>query len=526
MSLPVPPAFFRRRSVWWLFVPILVFSSLIYGYLFATNAPNIILPFFIPPVVLAGLVIWALPETGQGPIRLLNACFVAYFVTLIIWPNYLAVALPGLPWITVTRLTGFPLTIALLICVSVSSEFRAKLKDVLGTSPWLWKFLLAFVAIQFLSLAFSNNFTASAQKFVAAQFNWTAIFFASCYYFLKPGRAIFWSHLLWFMALFVTVIAMWESSIGHPPWAGHIPSFLAIQDESVLRGLKGGMRSYTTKYRAQGTFGVSLGLSEYIALAFPFVIHIATSDDRMKVRIAAAASLPILLYTITLSGARLGLVGCLISSLGYGLAWGIDRWRRQPNSLIGPALVLSYPMFFAASIGAVFFVGRIRNLVVGDGSQQASNDARLTQLTMAIPKIISHPWGYGISMSAVTLGFREPDGLLTIDSYYLSLLLEYGIIGLVIFYGMFALSIYQAGKCWLNYNSTEKELTLFVPLILSLLAFCVMKAVFSQEDSHALVFMMMGMIAALAFRQNKFRLGSPKPHLRVLRSEIINRTAA
>ena len=157
MSSYVPSAFLRRRSLWWLLAPLLVLSSLIYGYLFATNAPYIVLPFFLPPVVIAGLVIWVLPAADRGPIGMLDACFVAYFVTLICWPNYLALDLPGLPWITMTRLTGFPLALALLICVSVSTEFRAKLKGVLGTSPWLWKFLVAFVVLQFLSLAFSNN---------------------------------------------------------------------------------------------------------------------------------------------------------------------------------------------------------------------------------------------------------------------------------------------------------------------------------------------------------------------------------
>jgi hypothetical protein len=453
-------------------------------------------------------VIWALPAADQGPVGLLNACFIAYFIALIMWPNYLALDLPGLPWITVTRLTGFPLALALLVCVSVSTAFRAKLKGVLNASPWVWKLLVSFVAIQFLSLAFAKDLTHSAQKFVADQFNWTAIFFASCYFFLKPGRALLWSRLMWFMALFVIVIAGWESTIGHPPWAGHIPWFLVIEDESVLRALAGSMRAYTNKYRAASTFGTALGLAEYIALAFPFVIHVVTSDERPRVRVAAAASLPILLYGVILSGARLGLIGCMISLLGYGLIWGVDRWRRRRDSLIGPALVLTYPVVFVASISAVFFVHRIHNLILGDGSQQSSNDARIAQLTGAIPKIISQPWGYGVSEAAATLGFRSPEGFLAIDSYYLSVALDYGIIGFVVYYGLLALSVYKAGKSWWTHGSAEKEFTLFAPLGLALISVLVMKAVFAEEDSDALVFTMMGMIAALTFRLKQLRPGS------------------
>jgi hypothetical protein len=507
ISMPAPAAFLRPRSAWWFFAPLLVFSGLIYGYLFATNAPFIILPFFIPPLVLAGLVIWALPAAKQGPTALLDTFFLAFFITLVMWPNYLALALPGLPWITVARLTGFPLALALLICVSVSNEFRANLKNVLSASPWQWKLLVSFVVIQFLSLAFTKGLTHSAQKFVVDQFNWTAIFFASCYFFLKPRRALLWSRLMWFMALFVTVIAAWESRIGHPPWAGHIPWFLVIEDESVLRTLAGSVRAYTTQYRAESTFGTALALGEYIALAFPFVIHIMINDERSHVRVAAAASLPILIYGVILSGARLGLIGCIISLLGYGLIWGIDRWRRQPESLIGPALVLAYPTVFVVTVGAVFFVGRIHNLVVGNGAQQASNDARIGMYNSAIPKVFSQPWGYGIGEGAATLGFRSPDGLLAIDSNYIAVVLEYGIIGFAVYYGLLALSAYKAGKSWWR-GSAEKETMLFAPLGLALISVLVMKMVFADEDNDALLFMMMGMIGALVFRLKAQRSSS------------------
>ena len=245
----------------------------------------------------------------------------------------------------------------------------------------------------------------------------------------------------------------------------------------------------------------------------------------MSVRLAAAISILFLLYTVRLTDARLGMIGCVLSFLGYGLIYGIDRWRRRPNSLLGPAMVLAYPAFFIASIGAVFFVRRIHNLFLGDGSQQASNDARVAQLTNAIPMIVSHPWGHGIAMAAVTLGFRAPDGQITIDSYYLSILLEYGIIGFVVYYGLVALSLYQAGQCWLNGTSTEKEFTLFIPLMLSLFNFCVIKLVLSEEDTHALVFMMLGMIAALAFRLKELRPASSIPIARHAKAPPLIRSA-
>ncbi len=44
--------------------------------------------------------------------------------------------------------------------------------------------------------------------------------------------------------------------------------------------------------------------------------------------------------------------------------------------------------------------------------------------------IISRPWGYGIGQGGITLGFASPSGVLTIDSYFLSVLLEFGMSGI------------------------------------------------------------------------------------------------
>ena len=67
----------------------------------------------LPLAALGLLVIWTLPEVRWAPTRTLRWAFYASFIGLICWPNYLAISLPGLPWITVIRLTT-PATLTLL----------------------------------------------------------------------------------------------------------------------------------------------------------------------------------------------------------------------------------------------------------------------------------------------------------------------------------------------------------------------------------------------------------------------------
>src|SRR3546814_123436 len=84
-----------------------------------------------------------------------NTCMalIAFLIALPLWPNYLAIALPGMPWITLLRIIGAPMILLLLIALSVSAEFRRGLCASLDATAPVWKMLVALVIIQFLSLA-------------------------------------------------------------------------------------------------------------------------------------------------------------------------------------------------------------------------------------------------------------------------------------------------------------------------------------------------------------------------------------
>jgi hypothetical protein len=118
-----------------------------------------------------------------------------------------------------------------------------------------------------------------------------------------------------------------------------------------------------------------------------------------------------------------------LSFLLYLAAWGILRWRQSRESLFGPAITLAYPLIFAAFIAATFTVGRLRRMVWGGGEHQFSTDARRVQYERGFEILAGNPFGHGIGMGAETLGFTNLAGVLTIDTYYLAIALEYGVIG-------------------------------------------------------------------------------------------------
>jgi O-antigen ligase len=291
-----------------------------------------------------------------------------------------------------------------------------------------------------------------------------------------------------------------EFKMLRPVWGAHVPSFLRIEDEQIMGVLSGSQRSATGQYRVQSTSTTSLGLSEMLALTVPFVIHFATYIRSYAVKVAAILSLPLMFYVVILTDSRLGMIGFLLSLMLYLLLWAVLRWRAAKGSLIAPAIVLAYPAIFTVFVVATFAVGRLRNMVWGNGDTAASDGARYVQYVTGIPKVLAAPWGYGASMGGGVLGYYQPNGLLTIDTYYLSVALEFGVLGFFTFYGMIMAAIYYAGRPVLK--SPQGEYSFFVPLSISLVNFFVIKSVFSQQDNHPLVFMMMGIVAALAYRQS------------------------
>lgn len=473
----------------------------VYGMFFAVFARAFMVPLLAPVAILLLVAIWLLPESDNVPTGLLEKLLLSFIVALLCWPDYLALTLPGLPWITAIRLVGMPLAVTLLICASMSRAFRAQLADTLSATPIIGKFLLAFVAIALLSVAFSREPGESFSKFIVAQVYWTSIFLCAAFTFRKPGRIVTFSYILWGAAIFVCLIAVWEWRLQRLPWLGHIPSFLAVQDPSVQNILSAKARAAAGIYRTQSKFTTPLGLAEFMALSAPFMLFLSTTHKRLFVRLAALATLPLMFFVIILADSRLGVVGFFMAILIYILVVGILRWRADKESLLAPAIVISYPVLFSAFIAATFLIGRLRVMVWGGGAQQFSTDSRKEQYLKGIPMILERPWGHGMGQGGQTLHYTNRAGDVSIDAYYLSIALEFGIIGFFVYFGMFLAGIYYGATALLKPRSPEVRY--LVPLIIALINFFIIKSIFSQQENHPLVFAMLGAVVALVWRAQR-----------------------
>lgn len=488
----------KRRRYRFIATSVLAAISLFYGLVLGATGTIFLMQLLLPLGAVAFLVLWLLPETDNPSPRMVEVLFFAYLIVSMLWPDYLAIALPGLPWITLARLTALPLAFFYISSLSQSQRYRNEIKDVLSEVPLIWKAMATFAAVAAFSVAVSDKPVESANRFFVALYAWVMMFFVASHVFKRPGRATLFSYIVWASTIVICIITVMEFQKKALPWAGHIPSFLKIQDESVQRMLAPKSRGSTGIFRTQSKFASPLSMAEFLALSVPFVMHLAAYHRHWIIRIAGFATLPPMIWAIVQTDARLGMVGLMFASLLFILAWAVMRSRKRKDSVLAPLVLLGYPAGFAVFLVASLTVQRIRNMVWGSSAYSDSNQARIDQMNMGIPKILKAPWGHGIGRGGERLGYTNLEGLITIDNYMLAIAIELGVIGFAAFVAMFGLAALAGGKEVAR--QYDFETSLIVPAVITLINFLIIKTVLSQMENHTLFFTVLGLTVALVYR--------------------------
>jgi len=501
--------------------PILIISCLMYGFFFGLTAPTLTVAFVVPIFVITALIIWALPHQSKAPTFLIEFLYPFFFVALILWPNYVGISLHGLPWITIIRLIGLPLVILFLINLSVSISFRRRVFETITSIKLLWYFFVGFIFIQIVTIVTSRSPGASAQLVFNQQIYWTAIFAIGCAIFRDTRQIEKYMALLCILAVPIVLISFPESAEKHVLWMNKIPKILTIPDPSVKVILTPTFRAGTNFFRVRTTFSTSLEQAEYLSLLTPFLLYFGFSSKSVLFRIFSFALIPAIFIAIRLTDSRLGVVGMLVSILLYGVLWSIVRWRAHPRDLIAAATVYLYPIVFVTAIGVVLTSHRLRAMALGGDAQASSTAARESQLAMAIKGFKKAPWGWGAGQSGDAIGY-PPGQFVAIDNHFIVLLLEYGALGIIAWYGIFIVAIVQAARHSMSAQYAGRlEARLLAPLAIELTAFIIIKWVHGGNYTHPIDFMILGMVSALIYNlHHGSPLVRPTPSRAGLRTEM------
>ena len=214
-------------------------------------------------------------------------------------------------------------------------------------------------------------------------------------------------------------------------------------------------------------------------------------------RVLGLAVLSSCLIGIVASGARGGYISILSAAIVFACLWVVREFRVRPRSLVGPLIIISAIAFSICVVALVFGSNRIHNIVIGGGIEAYSNQARLDQWNLAVPKILSNPLtGHGYGNSGEVVGYRNPDGTMSLDSYFVSLLVDIGVPGLGFFLLMLAAGTWTAAATSVSDPSWKGGLNL--AFASTVVAFATYRTVLIELENQTLFFLILGLIMATA----------------------------
>jgi hypothetical protein len=491
----------RAKAMQAIGLATVVLVGAIYGRLYAKLPPDYLLLLIAPIAAMALLVIWVLPDRDTAPTRAMAHVLLAFFAVSVAWPDYLALQLPGLPWISFRRLFLLPTALLLLVCVSTNAKFRKELGETLNSEPLIWKLLVGFIVMQFLSIAGAPSPPAAIKNFINYQIAWTSVFFASVYAFRNVETSLRFLKIFLIAAMAIGLIGILEYHNRGVLWANHVPSFLQVDLETMSGTMLSAMRNGL--YRSKSVYGQPLPFAEIMAYSTPVILYFIFTVKNFWVKVALVGIDLLLVYVLTLPQSRLGMIGFLISHALFIGVWSGRIWLRNKSSLWGPMITLSYPVAVIALAGAVMSVGSLREKVMGGGDTVYSDQSRKLQKRGARGIILRNPViGHGPRQAANVLGFSA-GGRITLDNYFLWIALDYGMIGFCLYYGIFLLIIHR--MFMISIRDVEQNNNLALVALTTFASYVLIKAVLSEEDNHSTIFMMLGFAMAVMWRENKIR---------------------
>jgi hypothetical protein len=205
-------------------------------------------------------------------------------------------------------------------------------------------------------------------------------------------------------------------------------------------------------YRVQSVFSHPILFGQYLGAAAP-IIFISLFFERSRFwKFMAIVALPLILIGILKSGSRSGLLALTVSAIVLGgMLWVHILANSQKYRGFAIAAV---PIVLIAIFAAYGFS---EHLVAG-GSQMESSSSlvRETQLRYAFNAIPHNPiFGYGLGAAIQIAGVKTYLNSLTMDIFYLSVLLDSGWVGLILFMLM-VLSLIFTSIQFVSRNSGRK----------------------------------------------------------------------
>lgn len=264
-----------------------------------------------------------------------------------------------------------------------------------------------------------------------------------------------------------------------------LTGFINIDVQGTDKIVEGLMRDGL--YRAAALFDNPLLLSNFVCLAWPFSWYLYQNTSSSKLRKTAFFSLLLVPSTLFFVASRAGWLILTLTAFSMML---ISSWKRLGNSL-RQLTGLSIATLFMALCYFLFDVFQSpADYFNSDENSGVSALERINQYLIVADAFTEHPLiGYGMQRNIATdLAFLEH-----MDSYWLRLIVEGGLLAVLFFASLLALTFKRMTKLRKLAKSIHEE-KLIIALMSSLIAFSVNLFFLTIPLNNIYLFIIVGVV--------------------------------
>jgi O-antigen ligase len=430
----------------------------------------------------------------------------AFYTTLILsllWPRYFYLRVPGLPGLSPFIIFGYA-SIGLLIYALAVDRAFAPFTRIVRVSVVAWTLFAIFVSWRLLCSALGAPIAGDVPIMIFfRQFPPLAIFF-------PLGAVLLMDEDVRRTSLRIILVAILVMALG-----GMVE---VVTDTRLLpllgldRFAAGGVfvNEFTSNFyrdnslRAQSTFTQPLVFGQFAAAFAPLCLSLIRHES-WNWRVVAAAAFAACLYCVWLSTARSGLLALIVSLTTYAMLTLVSPARYRWLLLCG-AMILLIILIWSA-----YQVGDLLAAAVGHTADNLNSAmARQSMIDMSFSRAHDSPFvGFGDGSARWLAGMMaNRSDFATIDSLYLSILVQNGFPGIGLWFAFMAVVLLMAVRNALE-GATGAIRDLNCAIAALVAAMTVGLSVLSIEDNMSFVYLMAGvvMIDRLTTRSAPGRLG-------------------
>ena len=461
----------------------------------------------VPIILMFGAALWMAPDIDGHYDKAIERGFFIFMAISLIWPGYLAFNFSGLPWITFERFAMFILAAISIFHFSTSRRFRSEVKETLTSNIWLFRLFFGWVTISILMSGFS--LFSNISRDINIQIMWHLPLVLSAWVMRFDGNPQRLLKIVIIYILITSAVVIPESQQEMVIWAPYIPQWFVAEEQFWGMILEGSRRF--DEYRAKSIYLVAVAYAEFIGMSVPFILF-AIFHAKSFWRGALAFALFALLFTAAyFTNSRTAMAVFVATIPAFVFLWAVRRYRLQKSQqdLISTAILWAYPAMAMAVAFAVISISRIRVRVLGGSGTQNSDNARAEQWDMAIPQILQNPIGYGSGTVSQRVPYTNLAGDFTIDSYPINLLIQYGVVGFLLFAGFFILAVIVGARCYVMAKNRDELVA--GAAALSIFSFLISRTILSMEAGIPWAFVSAGVIMGIHWRQTQHAESSRSP---------------